>query len=152
MDMSTDRMRAVRTTRWKYIRNYFPAIPYMQYNAYKEAQYPTWNLVKQLAAEHKLTPEAALFAAPAKPIEELFDLQADPHEVKNLAADPAHAATLKEMRALVDAWIVEAKDQGNIIEDPLDIQRGYNGVLPGEAGGKQGKAKAGKGKAKAGAL
>ena len=133
MDTSTDRMRAVRTDRWKYIRNYFPAIPYMQHNAYKEKEYPTWNLVKQLAKEGKLTPEAALFAAERKPLEELFDLAADPHEVRNLAADPAHAAPLRELRALVDAWVAESRDQGGRSEDPLDIFRGYNGRLPEES-------------------
>jgi N-sulfoglucosamine sulfohydrolase len=133
MDESTDRMRAVRTERFKYIRNYFPAIPYMQRNAYKERQYPTWNLVKELARDGKLTPAAALFAAPVKPVEELFDVQADPHEVRNLAADPAHAATLRELRGLVDTWVRDSGDQGFRMEDPLDIYRGYNGRLPDDA-------------------
>jgi len=132
MDASTDRMRAVRTPQWKYIRNYFPGIPYMQRNAYKENQYPTWNLVKQLGKEGKLTPEAALFAADRKPVEELFDVTADPHEVKNLALDPQHAAKVRELRALVDQWVVESGDQGGVIEDPLDIYKGYNGRLPDE--------------------
>lgn len=132
MDATTDRMRAVRTPQWKYIRNYFPGVPYMQHNAYKETQYPTWNLVKQLAKDGKLTPEAALFAADRKPVEELFDLAADPHEVKNLALDPAHTATLRELRGLVDRWVVESKDQGGTMEDPLDIFKGYNGRLPEE--------------------
>jgi hypothetical protein len=43
MDRSIDRMRAVRTDRYKYIRNYFPMIPYMQHNEYKEQNYTTWN-------------------------------------------------------------------------------------------------------------
>jgi arylsulfatase A-like enzyme len=138
MDESTDRMRAVRTAQWKYIRNYFPAIPYMQHNAYKERQYPTWNLVKELAAAGKLSPEAALFASPTKPIEELYDLSADPHEVRNLANNPAHAAKLRELRALIDQWVVETHDQGGVMEDPLDIYKGYNGRLPDEAGAKKG--------------
>ena len=133
MDESTDRMRAVRTPQWKYIRNYFPGIPYMQRNNYKETQYPTWNLVKQLAKEGKLTPEAALFAADRKPVEELFDLSADPHEVKNLALDPKHAAKLRELRTLVDQWVIESGDKGGAMEDPLDIYRGYNGRLPDES-------------------
>ena len=29
---------------------------------------------------------------------ELYDLQADPHELRNLVDDPAHAGTLREMR------------------------------------------------------
>ncbi len=142
MDESTDRMRAVRTDRWKYIRNYFPAIPYQQANAYKQRQYPTWNLVKELGRAGKLSPAAALFAADHKPIEELFDLSADPHEVRNLATDPTHAATLRKLRALVDQWVVESGDRGGVIEDPLDIYKGYNGRLPDEteprkAGGKK---------------
>jgi N-sulfoglucosamine sulfohydrolase len=132
MDESTDRMRAVRTPQWKYIRNYFPGIPYMQRNAYKESQYPTWGLVKQLAREGKLTPEAALFAAERKPVEELFDLSSDPHEVRNLALDPAHSAKLRELRGLVDKWVVESGDKGGAMEDPLDIFRGYNNRLPEE--------------------
>lgn len=133
MDDSTDRMRAVRTTRFKYIRNYFPMIPYMQRNGYKEHNYPTWNLVKKLAREGKLTPEAALFAAERKPIEELYDLATDPHEVKNLAADPAHLDTLKKLRALLDDWIRDTGDRGVIGEDPLDIYRGtHGGQLPGD--------------------
>jgi uncharacterized sulfatase len=134
MDESTDRIRAVRTADWKYIRNYLPAIPYQQYNAYKEKAYPTWNLVKELARAGGLAPEAALFAAPRKPLEELYDLRNDPHEVRNLAANPAHAARLRELRAALTAWTVETGDQGDRMEDPLDIYRGYNGRLPEEAG------------------
>lgn len=132
MDMSTDRMRCVRTSRWKYIRNYLPMVPYMQYNAYKEHNYPTWNLVKKLSKEGTLAPVAALFAADRKPIEELYDIQADPHEVNNLAAVPAHAPVLRELRALIDEWITLAGDQGVTMEDPLDIYRGYWGKLPDE--------------------
>jgi len=137
MDSSTDRMRAVRTAQWKYIRNYFPAIPYQQHNAYKELQYPTWNLVKELGRAGKLSTEATLFSAEIKPIEELFDLSRDPHEVRNLAENPAHFETLRRLRALVDQWVVESGDQGGAIEDPLDIYRGYNGQLPDEPGMKK---------------
>jgi arylsulfatase A-like enzyme len=37
--------------------------------------------------------------------EVLHDLARDPDQLQNLALDPAHAATLKEMRALCDAEI-----------------------------------------------
>ena len=42
-----------------------------------------------------------------KPAEELYDMEADPYELKNLAADPAHAQTLKELRNKVDQWRVQ---------------------------------------------
>ena len=129
MDTSIDRMRAVRTDRYKYIRNYFPMIPYMQHNEYKEQNYPTWNLVKDWAKQGKLTKEQALFAAAEKPMEELFDLQADPDEVRNLAGDPQHRDTLKRLRSLVDGFVDE-NDRLVKFEDPVDIYRGYYKHLP----------------------
>jgi N-sulfoglucosamine sulfohydrolase len=129
MDISIDRMRAVRTKDYKYIRNYFPAIPYMQHNPYKEDSYPTWNLVKDLYKEGKLNMAQSLFPSPVKPIEELFDLHADPDEVHNLAGDPAHKKTLAELRGLVDGFVNE-NDKLVTPEDPVDIYRGYYGHLP----------------------
>ncbi len=131
MDESIDRMRAVRTARYKYIRNYLPAVPYMQANFYKERTSPTWNLIKELKRLGQLTPEASLFAADTKPIEELYDLEADPHEVKNLAADPVHIATLRELRSKLDGQIARYDRAWNF-EDPLDIHRGRWGRLPEE--------------------
>jgi arylsulfatase A-like enzyme len=131
MDISIDRMRAVRTKQYKYIRNYFPAVPYMQPNPYKEANYPTWNLVKEWNKEGKLNAPQALFAAQVKPIEELFDLSADPDEVHNLALEPKRKETLTELRALVDGFVRE-NDARVTSEDPLDIYRGYYRHLPEE--------------------
>jgi N-sulfoglucosamine sulfohydrolase len=45
-----------------------------------------------------------------RPAEELFDLEADPGEVLNLAADPAHRARLLEYRARLEAWQRETQD------------------------------------------
>ena len=129
MDTSIDRMRAVRTKEFKYIRNYLPGTPYMQHNDYKEKNYPTWNLVKEWAKQGKLTKEQSLFAAAEKPIEELFDLQADPDEVRNLADNPKYRDTLKRLRALVDGFVEENDKQVNF-EDPVDVYRGYYNHLP----------------------
>ncbi|HTO04600.1 MAG TPA: sulfatase [Opitutus sp.] len=133
MDVSTDRMRAVRSRRWKYIKNYFPQIPYQQHNAYKEKNYPTWNLLKEMQRAGTLNRVQAQFAGERKPIEELYDLAADPHEIANLALDSRHAATLKELRGIVSAWERESGDQGGTIEDPLNIYLGYWGHLPEDA-------------------
>jgi len=126
MDESIDRMRALRSDRWKYIRNYQPGTPYMQRNRYKEQFYPTWNLVKELGRAGKLSRDAALFAAEGKPVEELYDLAVDPDEVNNLAADARYSPKLDELRLLLDKWIIESGDQGAVMEDPVDVQRGLN--------------------------
>jgi arylsulfatase len=36
--------------------------------------------------------------------EEMYDLAADPHELKNIAADPAYAALRRELAQLADSW------------------------------------------------
>lgn len=124
MDDSIDRMRGIRTDRYKYIRNDLPAVPYMQHNRYKEDNYPTWNLVKAMYANGQLNAVRAAFARPVKPIEELYDLTADPWETNNLAGDPAHGATLEELRDRVRAWQREY-DRAGAYEDRVDIERGY---------------------------
>jgi N-sulfoglucosamine sulfohydrolase len=124
-DIAIERMRCVRGRRWKYIRNFLPAIPYMQRNPYKERDYPTWNLVKKLKAEGKLNPVQALFAADSKPVEELYDLQNDPHEIRNLASDPSRKDRLLAMRQRLDEWIERTGDQGAAMEDPVAIYRDY---------------------------
>jgi len=132
MDIAIDRMRAVRTKQHKYIRNYLPAVPYMQPNPYKEAEYPTWNLVRDWARQGRLNREQALFAAAVKPIEELYDLTTDPDEVHNLALDAARKQTLGELRGLLEGFVRE-NDSPEGYEDPLDVYRGYYRHLPEEA-------------------
>jgi arylsulfatase A-like enzyme len=43
-------------------------------------------------------------------IDELYDLRADPDEIRNLAADPAHADLLQRGRLKLDAWMAEHND------------------------------------------
>ena len=54
-----------------------------------------------------------------KPFEELYDCDADPHEIKNLAAEPAMAGTLDRLRKALDAWILEINDLGFLPEPDL---------------------------------
>jgi arylsulfatase A-like enzyme len=115
-DETTDRIRCVRTKQWKYIRNFMPDRPYTQKNDYKEKSYPAWTLMAQLYAENKLTPEQQAFLKPTRPEEELYDIQADPHEVKNLANAADHRDVIKHLRLMLEQWIKETGDQGQIPE------------------------------------
>ena len=124
-DTATERMRCVLDDRYKYIRNYLPGIPYMQSNPYKEKEYPTWNLVKELKAAGKLNRVQSLFAADSKPVEELYDLKADPDEVQNLAGNPSQETRLASMRQELDQWVIDTNDQGRQMEDPLPIHQNY---------------------------
>lgn len=108
-----DRIRAVRTKEFKYLRNYHPEIPYMQHSGYKRAGYPVDTVMRVLHAKGEWT---SPFMADTRPEEELYDLREDPHEMNNLAADPAYAEALQTMRAALDAWIEESGDRGAIDE------------------------------------
>lgn len=118
MDETFDRIRAVRDPRYKYIRNFYPQLPYAQYIDYMDAM-PTCRIWRKYHAEGKLNDVQKLWHAPTKPKEELYDTQTDPHEVKNLAESPMHQAKLKELRAALDKWMVDTKDLGGIPEDEL---------------------------------
>lgn len=116
MDETVDRMRAVRTKQFKYIKNLYPDRPYMQPNRYKETEYPVWNLLKALQREGKLTPGQSLFTAATKPPEELYDVVNDPEELRNLAALPAYKKQLHTMRDILKTWTESTGDLGQYPE------------------------------------
>ena len=118
MDETPDRIRAVRDTRYKYIRNFQPDLPYAQKIAYME-EMPTMQEWRRLHAEGKLTDPQKIFFAPTKPKEELYDTELDPHEINNLIASPDHTAKLTELRAALDDWLTKTGDLGAIPEPDL---------------------------------
>jgi len=114
MDERYDMMRSVMDSRWLYIHNYRPDLPYVQPLEYmfKARGYQSWA---RLAREGKLTPATAQFWG-AKPTEELYDLAADPDNVKNLAGDPAHRMTLERLRIALQKHTLEIVDNGFLPE------------------------------------
>ncbi len=111
MDEAYDTIRAVRDKRYKYIRNFQPGKPYAQHIAYME-EMPTMREMRWQHKRRKLKGPQEIYFLPEKPEEELYDTQADPHEVKNLAGDAKHADALKRMRARLDKWQEETGDLG----------------------------------------
>jgi arylsulfatase A-like enzyme len=111
-DETVERIRCVRTDQYLYIRNFHPKRPHLQPNAYKDGKTIVQRL-RELHADGKLDPlsEKLLFS-PERPAEELYDWKADPWQVKNLADDPAHKATLEKLRTDLDKWIVDTGDKG----------------------------------------
>ena len=114
MDERYDMMRSVMDSRWLYIRNYRPDLPYVQPLSYMfEARgYQSWARV---AREGKLTPATAMFWG-EKPTEELYDMLADPDSVHDLAAGPVYHETLDRMRAALEKRVLANKDNGFLPE------------------------------------
>jgi len=145
-DETMFRFRTVRDARYRYIRNFMPERAFLQTNAYKEAQYPVWNLIKELGAAGKLTGwQKNFYLSPTMPPEELFDMDADPHSMNNLVAStkPEHQAALKRLRGELEKWIEESNDQGRIPEPPeVTARKGATKATPdGDPKAKKGKAK-----------
>lgn len=111
MDERYETIRATRDKRYRYIRNYRPFLPYYQYMNTSEAS-PVMKDLRRLHEEKKLTPAAERWMASTKPTEELYDVEADRHEVNNLAADPKHRAVLERMRRAHIAWQEKYLDLG----------------------------------------
>jgi len=120
-DETVDRIRAVRSKDYKYIKNFYPKRPYSQFNAYKKQSYPTLTLMQVLQKQGKLTPEQLLFMASERPPEELYDLKNDPFELNNLSGNPEHSEKLGEMRGVMEAWLQEV-DKGTYPEDSAEIK------------------------------
>jgi N-sulfoglucosamine sulfohydrolase len=97
-------MRTVSTKQHAYIRNYLPELPYDQHQAYLDFHRPAVHEMRRLKAEGKLSGPTALFFADCKPAEELYDMVHDPHQLTNLADDPASASILADLRAKMADW------------------------------------------------
>lgn len=88
--------RAVRTERWKYIRRFGERTTPVLANCDDS---PSKTLLLQYG-----------WAQRRVPLEQLYDLVFDPNEAANLAADPAHAEVLEELRDRLRAWMEDTDD------------------------------------------
>ncbi|MBX3177271.1 MAG: sulfatase [Candidatus Hydrogenedentes bacterium] len=117
MDERYDIIRMVRDAKYRYIRNYEPFKPYYQYMNTPEKG-ATMREIRRAQAEGDAAPAVALFLADRKPFEELYDVENDPHELRNLAEDPAHREALERLRRAHLDWVAETRDTG-LIPEPL---------------------------------
>ncbi len=119
IDETENRIRSVRDKRYHYLRNYMPEQGFASLNRYKEKCFAVKPLMRELHAQGKLSGPAAQLMEPL-PYEQLYDTEADPHEIHNLAGSdrPEHQEALLQMRAALDTWITETGDRGEFPEDP----------------------------------
>ncbi len=121
MDERYDIIRSVRDKRYRYIRNYESLKPYFQYMNTPEKG-ATMKELRRVAATGKMPPAMKLFMAGHKPVEEFYDLQNDPHEINNLAKDPAHQETVARFRKVHQKWSTETRDLGLIPEPEMVLR------------------------------
>ncbi len=104
-----EHQRAVRSRRFKLIRT----------DAYTElplcvtadiAASPSFHSLRARAEAHRLTSaQQRLFEAPRARLE-LYDLERDPWELHNVAADPRYGKQVAELAAVLQEWIEQSDD------------------------------------------
>jgi uncharacterized sulfatase len=102
-------IRSVRDTRWHYVRNLLPDASFTN-NVTEVGQggWPSW--VARAAGDPFAAARVARYQH--RPAEELYDLEADPAELNDVATDPASAGVLQRLRPALDAWMAEQGDRG----------------------------------------
>ena len=99
--------RSVRTERWRYIWNPHPERDFE--NLGMEVSV-AWNELITAADQGNARARSIVGAIVRRPSEELYDLDADPWELDNLAARAPHAATLADLRTMLGAHLEAQHD------------------------------------------
>ena len=98
-------MRGVRTAKYKYIRNFTPDAPII---AILMGRASWTSLVKTAASDAKIA--ARVNAYLHRPAEELYLIQDDPYELKNIIGEPSAAEDLTRLRKMVREWMTATGD------------------------------------------
>ncbi len=119
-DYTIERVRAITTKRFKYIRNILTDRPFMQ-PQYRDGRPYVDNLRAYYKAGKMNDAQAFMWSEKRVP-EELYDLENDPYEINNLANNPKYSKELKKHRLLLEKWIKETDDKGQYPETSVALK------------------------------
>ena len=113
-DENSDMSRAAFTGRYKYIRNYYPHRKHGYHMEYLNRM-PSMRSWRKEYRKGTLNDKQRTFFE-KKPVEELYDMHADPYQVNNLAGKEKFRGRLKKMREACSKWSEEIYDSGFLSE------------------------------------
>jgi N-sulfoglucosamine sulfohydrolase len=125
VDESYDMIRSVRTKDYLYICNYYPDEPFPIWVPYL-SNMPIYKEMLRLDAEGKLSGPQKSWMADSRPPEELYDVMADPYQIRNLANDPKYRKAKEDLRKRHQQWTLETGDMGHMNEPEL-VERMWPG-------------------------
>ncbi|KAA5544652.1 sulfatase [Roseiconus nitratireducens] len=108
LDHTIDRVRSLRTDRFRYTRNYKTDRIFLQ-PQYRDDRPFVQNL-HQLYRSGELSPTLTEIYFGERPAEEFYDVQQDPSQVHNLIDDEAYADQVQRHRELLDQWLAKGDD------------------------------------------
>lgn len=107
--------RSVTDGRYFYVRNFMPHLPYIQPGFIFSDEKEAFRELRRLHLNGETNIEQEKLWN-KKPVEELYDWQADPQELNNLADDPAYTDIKKKLKSKLQGWMVETRDLGLLPE------------------------------------
>jgi len=130
LDERQDLVRAVRSERYRYVRNLMPWYPALQEVSYAERN-ETLREWRRLGVSGGLTEAQAQWLRPRQ-AEELYDLELDPWELRNLAGDVSLLPVLEELRGECDRWQLSEPDVQLLPEAMLERESSAAGIPRGD--------------------
>ncbi len=121
MDERQDFVRSVTDGRYVYIRNFHPQVSQAQHVEY-QFQTPTTRIWKELYDREATNPEQSIFWTVPKAVEELYDLQSDPYEVKNLAGVEDQQERLQTFRKVCFDQMAKNRDVAFLPESEMHLR------------------------------
>jgi uncharacterized sulfatase len=118
LDEAYEVARTIRTPEYRYIRNFIPQLPLIQPNFYTD-QSEIMKALNTANREMELNEAESVFFKTRRPAEELYDVKNDPHQIKNLAADPAYSDVLTELRGILLSEVKKNFDTGLMPEPEM---------------------------------
>ncbi len=122
-----DRSRAVRTLKYKYIRNDYADLAGTP--PADAVRSPTFQALRRRRDAGKLEPEQRQCFG-KRPEEELYDVESDPHELENLAGDSRYVRILDKLQDALEAWEASTQDVKPASRTPDEFDRETGEPLP----------------------
>ncbi len=123
--IAVDRIRTVRTDEYRYIKNYQTDRAFYQAQ-YRDRHASIKRLRELYAADELNELQAHYHQAETRPIEELYHLPSDPHQINNLAGNSDHADALAQHRDLLKQWQEQTDDKGAYPASQAELKAVYD--------------------------
>ncbi len=121
-DFTIDRIRAIRSKEFKYIRNFMTDRPLLQ-SQYRDNKSWFMEFINDSkSGKYEFESE---WMSDTRPAEELYDVVNDPYEVNNLANNPQYKDELNLMRKRLATWIEESGDRGQYPQTKEELEIVY---------------------------
>ena len=131
IDEVLDRQRAVRSSRYRYIRSWHPDVPGGHPLNYRD----NIDMVREWRALHKSAQLNAQQDKWFRPVgaEQLYDLKTDPYELTNLATSQAHADIKATLQGVLQQFLLRVGDtstQSEAVMRDAFLQDGKMPITP----------------------